>query len=68
MRRAQSVRNYGRPSIVPGSDDLSMLREEPDDSPEDALRRQLIEKDRENDKVSLFIPSLGSSFINIRVS
>lgn len=53
---------------MPGSDDLSMLREEPDDSPEDALRRQLIEKDRENDKVSLFIPSLGSSFINIRVS
>lgn len=51
MRRAQSVRHYGRPSIVQGTDDLGLLKET-DESPEEALRRELIEKDRENDKVS----------------
>lgn len=56
MRRAQSTRNYGRPSIAPGTEDLTMLKEDLDDT--DVLRRQLIEKDRENDKVSLYLEGL----------
>ena len=51
MRRAQSVRHYGRPSLALGADDLGVLKEG-DESNEDVLRRQLIDKDRENDKVS----------------
>ena len=50
MRRAQSVRHYARPSIALASDDLGMLREGAE-TDEDILRRQLIEKDRECDKV-----------------
>lgn len=53
MRRAQSVRNYARPSFAPGADDLGVLRE--DEPVEDTLRRQLLDKDRENDKVGVFI-------------
>ena len=50
MRRAQSVRHYGRPSLaIGGADDLGVLKE--DESVEDVLRRQLLEKDRECDKV-----------------
>lgn len=52
MRRAQTVRNYGRPSIATGGvDDLGMLKE--DESVEDVLRRQLLEKDRECDRVCM---------------
>ncbi|KDQ62965.1 hypothetical protein JAAARDRAFT_146812 [Jaapia argillacea MUCL 33604] len=51
MRRAQSVRHYSRPSIALGADDLGMLKESPDESNEDVLRRQLIERDRECDKL-----------------
>ena len=51
MRRAQSVRHYARPSIALAADDLGVLREG-DESNEDVLRRQLLEKDRECDKVS----------------
>lgn len=57
MRRAQSVRTYPRTSLTLGSSidhaDLSTLREtsEPP-SVEDTLRKQLLDKDRENDKVS----------------
>lgn len=55
MRRAQSVRNHtnGRPSFQLGTDDLGILTEG-DERPEDGLRKKLLEKDRENDKVSLF--------------
>ena len=49
MRRAQSVRHYARSSLAPGADDLGVLKE--DESVEDVLRRQLLEKDRECDKV-----------------
>lgn len=59
MRRAQSVRHYGRPSLALGADDLGVLREG-DESNEDILRRQLLDKDRENDKVTsmrLLFPS-----------
>lgn len=52
MRRAQSVRNHtnGRPSLQLGTDDLGILTEG-DERPEDGLRKKLLEKDRENDKV-----------------
>ncbi|KAF8982519.1 hypothetical protein BDQ17DRAFT_1397113 [Cyathus striatus] len=50
MRRAQSVRHYARPSLALGADDLGMLREG-DESNEDVLRKQLLEKDRECDRL-----------------
>lgn len=53
MRRAQSTRHHGRPSVaqgIGGMDDMGVLKET-DESVEDSLRRQLLEKDRENDKV-----------------
>lgn len=50
MRRAQSVRNYIRPSLALATDDLGVLCEG-DESNEDVLRRQLLEKDRECDRV-----------------
>ncbi|KAI9066467.1 hypothetical protein FKP32DRAFT_1589534 [Trametes sanguinea] len=57
MRRAQSVRHYGRPSLaIGGADDLGVLKE--DESVEGALRRQLLEKDRECDKLQIQIQSL----------
>lgn len=49
LRRAQSVRHHPRPSLALGADDLGVLREG-DESNEDVLRRQLLDKDRENDK------------------
>ena len=56
MRRAQSVRHHARPSsLALGTDDLGVLKEG-DESNEDVLRRQLLDKDRENDKVKT--PSL----------
>jgi len=58
MRRAQSVRHYGRPSLALGADDLGMLKEAPEETAEDVLRRQLIEKDRECDKLQTQIQSL----------
>ncbi|KAG6845588.1 hypothetical protein H0H87_007267 [Tephrocybe sp. NHM501043] len=57
MRRAQSVRNYARPSLALGADDLGMLREG-DETNEDVLRRQLLDKDRENDKLQTQIQVL----------
>jgi len=59
MRRAQSVRHYARPSLALGTDDLGVLREV-DESNEDILRRQLLDKDRENDRVSGHIKALES--------
>jgi len=41
-----------RPSLALGADDLGVLREG-DESNEDVLRRQLLEKDRECDRVRL---------------
>ncbi|KAI0829037.1 hypothetical protein BC628DRAFT_1192608 [Trametes gibbosa] len=51
MRRAQSVRHYTRASLASGADDLGVLKE--DESVEDILRRQLLEKSRECDKVQI---------------
>lgn len=50
MRRAQSVRHYARSSLALAVDDLGTLKEG-DESNEDVLRRQLLDKDRENDKL-----------------
>lgn len=65
MRRAQSVRNQTRPSAAFGInvDDLGVLREA-EESPEVALRRQLLEKDRENDKVLLIHLQLTQALNN----
>ena len=58
MRRAQSVRTYSRPSsIILSSDELGILREG-DETNEDVLRRQLLDKDRENDRLQTQIESL----------
>lgn len=55
MRRAQSVRNHtnGRPPFQLGTDDMGILTEG-EERPEDGLRKKLLDKDRENDKVSVF--------------
>jgi hypothetical protein len=60
MRRAQSVRHYARPSLALAADDLGMLREG-DESNEDVLRKQLLDKDRENDKVRFFKSFFGNA-------
>jgi len=57
MRRAQTVRHYSRPSVVQGVDDLGLLRED-EDSVEDVLRKQLMDKERECDKLQLAIQAL----------
>lgn len=49
MRRTQT-RHQPRPSIALAADDIGVLREG-NETNEDVLRRQLLEKDRENDKV-----------------
>jgi hypothetical protein len=52
MRRAQSVRHYTRASVpTTGTDDLGLLKEIPEESTEVTLRKQLLEKEKENDKV-----------------
>ncbi|OCH92973.1 hypothetical protein OBBRIDRAFT_386576 [Obba rivulosa] len=58
MRRAQSVRHYPRPSLALLADDLGALKETPEESIEDVLRRQLLDKDRENDKLKSQIETL----------
>ena len=52
MKRAQSARHFARPLHVLATDDLGVLREG-DESGEDTLRRQLMDKEREIDKVSI---------------
>ncbi|KAG7087629.1 hypothetical protein E1B28_013577 [Marasmius oreades] len=49
-RKAQTLRHAMRPSLALGTDDLGVLREG-DESNEDVLRRQLLEKDRECDRL-----------------
>ncbi|KAJ7731477.1 hypothetical protein B0H14DRAFT_2543759 [Mycena olivaceomarginata] len=58
MRRAQSVRNYGRPSLAIGADNLGGVLREGNESDEDVLRRQLIEKDREKDRLQTQVETL----------
>lgn len=57
MRRTQSVKNYVRPSLALATDDLGVLREG-DETNEDVLRRQLLDRDRENDKLQTQIQLL----------
>jgi len=59
MRRAQSVRHYTRASVsTTGTDDLGALKEVPEESTDVALRRQLLEKSKENDKLQDQIQAL----------
>ncbi|KAG2144687.1 uncharacterized protein EDB93DRAFT_1152746 [Suillus bovinus] len=58
MRRVQSVRNYGKTPLALATDDLGILREGDEPSIEDVLRRQLLDKDRENDKLQSTILTL----------
>ncbi|KAF8131447.1 hypothetical protein EV363DRAFT_164075 [Boletus edulis] len=63
MRRAQSVRTYPRTSLTltnpTDPTDLSVLHEsEQSTSIEDTLRKQLVEKERENDKLQSTILAL----------
>ena len=52
MRRAQSVRHYTRASVpTTGTNDMGVLKEDPEESTEVSLRRQLLDKSKENDKV-----------------
>ncbi|KAI0275233.1 hypothetical protein BC834DRAFT_39165 [Gloeopeniophorella convolvens] len=56
MRRAQSVRHYATRSAASAAgatptDDLGVLKEIPEESSDVSLRRQLLEKDKENDKL-----------------
>ncbi|KIK29834.1 hypothetical protein PISMIDRAFT_648032 [Pisolithus microcarpus 441] len=61
MRRTQSIRTYNKhpsasTSIV--ADDLGVLRESSEESVEGVLRKQLLDKDRENDKLQTTILTL----------
>ncbi|KAF5312175.1 hypothetical protein D9619_002447 [Psilocybe cf. subviscida] len=68
MRRAQSVRNHmARPSLALAADDLGVLREG-DESNEDVLRRQLVDKDRECDRVRLSLRSRCDMELNMTVA
>ncbi|KAG1741305.1 hypothetical protein EDB19DRAFT_1705274 [Suillus lakei] len=59
MRRVPSVRNYGKTPLAPlAADDLGLLREGDEPAIEDVLRRQLLDKDRENDKLQSTILTL----------
>ncbi|KAF8626439.1 hypothetical protein AX15_004873 [Amanita polypyramis BW_CC] len=49
-RAAQTTRHFPRPSVALAAEDLEVLREGKETN-EDILRRQLLEKDRENDKL-----------------
>jgi len=52
MRRAQSVRHYTRASVpTTGTNDMGVLKEVPEESTEVSLRRQLLDKSKENDKL-----------------
>lgn len=50
MRRTHSTRHHVRPSMVLPTDDLGVLREG-EESTEDTLRKQLLEREREVDRV-----------------
>jgi hypothetical protein len=57
-RRAATLKNFKRPSntgLV--TDDMGQLHESPEETLEEALRRQLQEKEKENDKVCMMIQS-----------
>lgn len=53
MRRAQTFKHYARPSMSSAADDLGVLREAGEETIEDVLRQQLLEKSKENEKVCI---------------
>ena len=59
MKRTHSTKHNVRPSLLPTSNDLGIIRE-CDQTNEDILRHQLLDKERENDKVcfSTFVVQL----------
>ncbi|KAI0789568.1 hypothetical protein C8Q75DRAFT_766346 [Abortiporus biennis] len=59
MRRSQTLRTYGGKAnmTISGVDDLGVLKES-DETLEDCLRRQLLESNRENDKLKSQLQSL----------
>lgn len=52
MKRTHSTKHNVRPSLLPTSNDLGIIRE-CDQTNEDILRHQLLDKERENDKLSM---------------
>ncbi|TCD63349.1 hypothetical protein EIP91_005650 [Steccherinum ochraceum] len=58
MRRAQTFKHYARPSMSSAADDLGVLREAGEETIEDVLRQQLLEKSKENEKLRSQIQSL----------
>ena len=59
MRRAQSLRTHNLRSASAsssGADDLGVLKEVGEESPEGMLARQMVAAERENDKVGLASP------------
>jgi len=61
MRRAQSVRHYTRASVsTTGTNDMGALKEVPEETTEVSLRRQLLDKSKENDKLRDQIQALQS--------
>jgi len=54
-----------RPSLALGADDLGLLKEG-DESNEDVLRRQLLERDRECERVSLPLAPGGWLTVAVR--
>lgn len=67
MRRTQT-KHLPRPSIALTADEIGTLREGSETN-EDVLRRQLLEKDRENDKVAIVTrTNFSSSRSSMRVA
>ena len=66
MRRAQSVRHHTRASVPTiGADDLGALKEVPEESTDVTLRRQLLDKSKENDKVCGHFEPQASTLITL---
>lgn len=66
MKKSQSLRHHHatRPSLALSPDDLGVLREG-NETNEDVLRKQLLERDRECDRVcSYFSTRFGISIIS----
>jgi len=62
MRKSQTVKHFSRPSLAIGADDLGVVKE--DESPEDSLRRQLLDQERENDRLKGQIVQLQAELVS----
>ena len=66
MRRAQSVRHHTRASVPTiGADDLGALKEVLEESTDVTLRRQLLDKSKENDKVCGHFEPQASTLVTL---